>query len=541
MRVRLILVACLAAITQIGAATAVMASSPGGAGSQQAVSAPDKDRADALAARDKDRLRELGVLAEDAPADLPFRRVDGTTGYASVILPSRGAPYTVPELAVRFPDSFEVSGNGTYLVKDDVVVGPGARLLIASDRVRALRLLSSPDRFVTITSWSGSIEITGKAWRRIAVTSWDPAVGGPDVTLSDGRAWLHTRRGSMSIAWADLRYLGFVTGSLSGVAWEGRRDDPTRGDVTGSTFTHNYFGAYTFEAADMRWRLNTFADNAGYGFDPHDHSNGFLVEFNRAYRNGTHGIIFSRECQFNVIRYNHSFDNGRHGIVLDDGPSYNPDGTARERQAIPSDNNTVIGNVVSGNEVGIVLDGGTGNTITGNIISGNRYGVRMKDAVNGNSVERNRVVGNAEFGIYLYNHSNENRLVGNTVTAGESGIVIKDSSGTQIDDNQVTDMHRHGLSLSGDVAGTIITNNRVSGAGIGLSMSRVLDPNQVLRKDNQIEGSDNGQGAASFWQPLTRWGFWALILAFPVVLGPWFSRLVANLRRLRPKPSAAAS
>lgn len=540
----ILLVLCLLVLP--GMAPAVVAASSAAdsvvAPSSATESTEDVDRANALASRDKERLRQLGRLAEDAPADLPFRRVDGATGYASVILPARAAPYTIPELAIRFPDSIELVGDQVFLVKDDIVVGAGATLAVTSDRVREIRLLSRPDRFVTITSWRGSIVIQGDAWRRIGVLAWDPTLNAPDEILADGRAWIHTRRGAMSIAWADLEYLGFATGSLSGVAWEGRPDDPSRGDVTGSSFRHNYFGAYTFEAVDMRWRLNTFADNIGYGFDPHDHSDRFLVEFNQAYRNGTHGIIFSRGCEFNVIRYNRSFDNGMHGIVLDDGPNFNPDGTVRERQGIPSNNNSVIGNIVTGNEVGIVLDGGTGNTISANVVSGNTYGIRMKDAVSGNVLFANRLVGNSDFGIYLYNGSNDNQLTGNTVTGGESGLVVKDSTGNLIDGNVLSGMHRHGMSLSGDVSGTSITNNEIADVETGISLTRANDANLVRREGNTIVGESRGTEPASAWQPLGRWAFWGAILAVPVLLGPWYTRLIAALRRVRlPRLSSSST
>jgi len=336
----------------------------------------------------------------------------------------------------------------------------------------------------------------------------------------------------MSIAWADLDFLGYATGSLSGVAWEGRAEDPTGGDVTGSSFRYNYFGAYTFEAVDMRWRFNTFAYNLGYGFDPHDHSDRFLVEFNQAYENGTHGIIFSRGCRFNVIRYNRSFDNGMHGIVLDDGPNLNPDGTVRERPGIASDDNIVMGNVVTGNEVGIVLDGGTRNTIAGNLVVGNRYGIRMKDAVSGNVLRSNRLVDNSEFAIYLYNNSNDNQLTGNTMIGSDSGLVVKDSTGNRIDGNVVSTMHRHGISMSGDVSGTAITGNEISDVDMAISLSRAVDANAVVRDGNTVVREARGDEPLTFWQPVSRWAFWAAILAIPVLLGPWYTRLFAMIRRI---------
>ena len=112
--------------------------------------------------------------------------------------------------------------------------------------------------------------------------------------------------GRMDVDHGRFDYLGFGTGTSSGVAWRGAAPDvagtagraqvKAQGTVTYSVFTHNHFGAYTHEAQGMDWAGNTFADNEEYGFDPHDFSNDFLVEGNTARGNGKHGFIFSRGC-----------------------------------------------------------------------------------------------------------------------------------------------------------------------------------------------------------------------------------------------------
>ena len=118
--------------------------------------------------------------------------------------------------------------------------------------------------------------------------------------------------------------------------------------------------------------LDTFAFNTGYGLDPHDHSNHFTVEYNRAFNNGTHGIIFSRGCDNNVIRFNASYNNGTHGIVLDDGPNVNPDGTFASAPESPPIT-TRRPEYRLREQIGIVLDGGTGNTIADNVIRRNLW------------------------------------------------------------------------------------------------------------------------------------------------------------------------
>jgi len=501
----------------------------------------DSDQTSALAVLSKSRILPLGRLSGSAPDGTPFRRVDGTTGIGSIVLPRRTDPYQLPELAKQFPDSIVSSGDGVYLLNDDVIVGHGATLLIEGRTVHEVRLRSMPDHFITITAWRGAITVAGTEYQPVAITSWNPNENGPDLDEADGRAWVQTSRGTMDLTWANTSYLGFATGTLSGVAWEGRPDEQVNGSATYSNFLHNHFGAYTFEAAGMVWRYNTFAYNTGYGLDPHDHSNHFTVEYNRAFNNGTHGIIFSRGCDNNVIRFNASYDNGTHGIVLDDGPNVNPDGTLRERAGIPSNNNTVAQNTVYGNTIGIVLDGGTGNTISGNVIRGNTYGIRMKDAVEQNTVTGNHFIDNTAFGIYLYNGSDRNVISGNSVSGGTSGVVIKDSAANQVDSNTLQGIGDRGIVFIGNVSGSVITNNEAAQVKMPLSLPDAAVSGPVTMLGNSFDASrPSDTHPRSIHVPAIRWLVWALILLFPVLLGSRIMRLFRSARAswpiaLRPK------
>lgn len=495
----------------------------------------DSDLTSALSVLSKSRIAPLGRLSGSAPDGMPFRRVDGTNGIGSVILPRRTDPYQLPELAKLFPDSIVPSGDGIYLLNDDLIVGQGATLLIESRTVHEVRLRSMPDHFITITSWRGTITVAGTEYQPVAITSWNPNENGPDLNEADGRAWVQTRRGSMDLTWANTSYLGFDTGTLSGVAWEGRPDEQVHGSAIYSTFMHNHFGAYTFEATAMEFRYDTFAYNTGYGLDPHDHSNHFTVEYNRAYNNGTHGIIFSRGCDFNVIRFNASYNNGTHGIVLDDGPNVNPDGTIRERAGIPSNNNSVTQNTVYGNQIGIVLDGGTGNTISGNQIRQNTYGIRMKDAVDENAVTGNQFIDNTQFAIYLYNGSNRNVIAHNNVSGGTSGIVIKDSASNQVDSNTLKGISDRGIAFIGKVSESEITNNNADQVSTPLQLPDVAVSGPVTMQGNSFDASrPSDTHPRSIHAPAVRWLIWAFLLLFPVLFGSRVLRLLHNVRMSRP-------
>jgi parallel beta-helix repeat protein len=494
-----------------------------------ASAADDESLTAALAERSKDRIRQLGALAVDSPDSLPFRRVDGATGMASIILPAKDEPYTFAELIETFPVSFSWIDEGEdLLLKDDVIVGEGAQLSIDSSTAATIRLLSTPDRFVTITSWRGKLEFTGTESRPLRIFDWNPDDSSVDTELADGRSWIHTRRGVMSMRWVDATYLGFATGSLSGVAWEGRSDDPARGNVSYSTFSYNYFGAYTFEAIEMEWRFNTFSHNLGYGFDPHDHSDRFIVEYNVAEYNGTHGIIFSRGCKSNTIQFNQSSNNGQHGIVLDDGPNFNPDGTLRDRPGIASDSNLVRYNVVFGNDVGIVLDGGTENVVSDNVVSYNNIGVRMKDAVVANHIDSNKFINNTKIGVYLYNGSDSNDVTDNSFTGGGIAIELKDSRSNQILGNDIRDVTSSAIYLVGDVSETTIHDNHAESSGSELNDSHSTGNVSYTGNNFGPEKAESSQWSIA--ASAKRGAIWSLLLLFPLLGWPYIQRAVGFLR-----------
>ena len=220
------------------------------------------------------------------------------------------------------------------------------------------------------------VTFEGDESETLVLQSWDPELGQPDRKLDDGRAYVLNVAGTLDSFHAQFADLGYEEGVVSGVAWKGHRDGVARGTVESSLFVGNYFGAYTFEALDMVWRMNEFRDNVSYGFDPHDFSDNFLFEHNLAIGNGNHGIIFSRGCDNNVIRHNRSIGNAGHGIMIDDGKVV--EGTDNERwvEAVPSNNNVIENNYLADNLDGVVLEGGTGNVVRG---QRHRRGASIRD------------------------------------------------------------------------------------------------------------------------------------------------------------------
>ena len=250
----------------------------------------------------------------------------------TLALAPRHTPYTLAELHALVPAAFSdvPVAPGALLLKAHLEVPVGAALVIDT-QTPDVRLPSSPSAFAAIIS-RGTTTVAGTAQTPVRISTWDPQQQAPDGVSTDGRSFVLQIGGRMDVDHGRFEYLGFGTGTSSGVAWRGDAPEvagttpdtgwiKAQGTVTNSLFAHNHFGAYTHQAQGMRWSGNTFSDNVEYGFDPHDFSNDFVVESNTAHHNGKHGFIFSRGCDGNVLRGNTAYANAGHGFMIDDGRS----------------------------------------------------------------------------------------------------------------------------------------------------------------------------------------------------------------------------
>ncbi len=453
---------------QVALAVDPAAPPPSGPASAEPALALERLQADRIRAMALVAARETRRLQKAHAPDRSFamRRVLYRNEASIVLLPRR-APYTLSQLRASFPDSLTTDGAGVWLLREHVVVSAGARLLVASPEVRELRLLSTSGRFVTVAGWKATIDLhgtAGTAGTTLRITSWDPATMAPDTNRTDGRAYIIAKAGRMDVADAEFADLGFATGELSGIAWRGWPGIQSRGSALRTQFVRNFFGAYTFEAVDMRWTDNVFAANVGYGFDPHDHSDGFTVTGNVAVNNGGHGMVFSRGCSGNTIGYNLSAFNAGNGFVLDDG-RVATDGDPRHARPDPSNDNLLEGNVAWGNETGIALEGASRNVVRGNLVVGNRVGLRLKDVSSANIVAGNAIGASSIFGILVHTDSADNSVGGNRIFGGKAGIVVSGSTGNHIEHNEIAWITGRGIVLTGAVANTLVTANTIGGRG----------------------------------------------------------------------------
>jgi parallel beta-helix repeat protein len=424
----------------------------------------------------------------------------------TLALAPRNTPYTLDELRTLVPGAFsDVPGApGALLLVGHVEVPVGAALVIDT-RTPDVRMPSGPSAFATIIS-RGTTTVAGTAQTPVRISTWDPQQQAPDGVSTDGRSFVLQIGGRMDADHGRFEYLGFGTGTSSGVAWRGDAPEvagttpdagwiKAQGTVTNSLFAHNHFGAYTHQAQGMRWSGNTFSDNVEYGFDPHDFSNDFVVESNTAHHNGKHGFIFSRGCDGNVLRGNTGYANAGHGFMIDDGRSATT--TTAQARITPSNDNLVTGNLAYDNAgSGVEIEGGTGNVASDNHLSRNDIGVRVKSGATA-SVTGNVIDDSIRYGVHVLDPASRVAIDGNRISGSWAAVNLAAASSATLGENPST-----------DVSTPLV---------IGGVAQR--DPSWIDRV-----------GQFLHWNPVLV--LWALTLGVPLLIGLWrFVR--APLRRVR--------
>lgn len=491
-----------------------------------------------------------GRASTGDPRDVMARQIDAAVGAADDVRPQGpvavtlagvpavvvGRDATLADVGAAVPEAVRQPAPGVWDVDRLLVVTRGATLTIAAPDVREVRLLSQNGRFATIVARNASLLVAGERSRRLAVRSWDVAANGPDTSLADGRGSLSVRgAGRLDATDVSFEDLGFFEGRVSGVAATAARlmdgSDPPlaarpTGSLTRSRFVRNLFGAYTYEAFGMAWVDDAFVRNRVYGLDPHDNSDGFLIENNLAARNGRHGIILSRFCDDDVIRRNRVVANGAHGIVVDDGKD--ADG--------PSDRNAVVGNVVRDNAgAGIWIEGSSHNRIIGNRVDGQRYGVLIQPGSSGNTVGDNVIADSGDYGVFV-NGGQVTDVAGNAIARAGTGVRLRETARSRVMGNVMVRMRDHGVKVDGlrGPAQTriVLAHNRISGSGPSPILSdegpRDVDIHGNAERWDYPPTHDIAAAMGAFVGP----GIWALLFA-TVVFGPMPFLLMARLRGRR--------
>jgi parallel beta-helix repeat protein len=154
--------------------------------------------------------------------------------------------------------------------------------------------------------------------------------------------------------------------------------------------------------------------------------------------------------------------------------------------------NTLTGNTVNNNDVGIYLSYSPSNTLTDNTVNNNGLGIWISYSSDSNTITDNTVNNNG-IGIFL-SSSDSNTLTDNTVKDNvDVGIYLSSSDSNTLTDNTVKDNDMYGINLSyssfNTLTGNTVNSNERHCRGIHLqysSDSNTLTDNTV--NNNVIGG-----------------------------------------------------
>ncbi len=323
------------------------------------------------------------------------------------------------------PPVMERHGDECRLLRPIVVAGSGS-LTVDGDRCSGLNMLRGTGILVQGTARFNDVD----------VQSYNPATDRP---IRGGDVWDLTRRPFIETEsrWNQgAEYVEAVNSTFSYLGYErpvslyaehGRTEsrwgfalyDMDGARIVNSTFHHNYYGFYTWNATNIDIINSTAYHNINYGFDFHDYSHNITIIESTAFANENHAIIFSRYNRDNRIVNNTVYDHDRDTGVF--GLSSSPDsGIVLDYH---SHRNLVAGNTLINNTVAIhLLRQSKQNVVRENII-GSPDGVGDRIEIESGS-DNNTVVNNTLAGIpsdpILIRNAAGNRVAGNKLADEQS-------------------------------------------------------------------------------------------------------------------------
>ena len=472
-------------------------------------------------------IRTVASLSRwtDKPLQTPYRLTTGAS--YSLVLTQRRAAYTLTDLMVLAPQTFVRQPDGAYLLSEHLIVQSGATLRLSAPTALTIRMASDVNGFVSIVNYGGRLEISGTAERPVTVTSWDRDAGQADTTTTDGRAYIRSLGGQVALSHADLDSLGFWSGRTGGLSLTGT-DRPTPGalnslgksltvrmekdrakarkadpavklpDSTGGvtldkvlppgdlplpvldieqpeysyvsaalsdvTVGHGAFGLFVAGASGVDIRRSRFSANLIDGLVLHRFVSNAVLQSVVSERNGGDGIVLARASTGTVLSEVQSLGNTRNGITISGLPlASGPSATGTP--VGDYGNNSVSNSVSSDNgRYGIEVIGGHSIALNANQVTGNDMGIVVRQGAREVTAVGNTVSGQERQGIALRDGVERAVVTGNMVDGGETSIYVRDAVAV-VDRNTLTRATLHSVTLVGDVSGTHVDRNTISGRG----------------------------------------------------------------------------
>lgn len=368
------------------------------------------------------RLKELIGKVIDWPATPPELEIDTVNNQIYIL----SGEATIPAIYQQFgEDVIEDMGQGEYLLKSAIIIDGGYLEMEAI----TLRLDVSASTFYKGYRGPISIELR-KGFLRIrqsVVSSWDQ---GAEARFNPDKQrpfiWATGKGGEcyVEIRDSELSHLGSTKREVApGILippqgpWGLSFYHATFVKVTNSEIHHNYMGLFFYDVKGALVHKSQIHDNASYGIDVHDDSEGSLFSENRIWNNGNHGLILSKRCTRNIIARNVIYDHTSrvkdyfiHGIMLHES----------------SNDNLVWDNTLWNNYNGINIHASHNTVVAMNsILSDREHGIKLWAVSNGNLFLMNSVQRSNKYDIRIES-SSQNVFLGSSIEDG--GISFTNSA-----------------------------------------------------------------------------------------------------------------
>lgn len=420
----------------------------------------------------------------------------------TTVLPPRGQPYSLSELADLAPEAVSKEGEGEYLISSHLVVDKGATLRIASEDGATIRMASNGEGFSSIVSIGGNLEFSGGDKKPLAFTS-NNADGKADTRTEDGRAYIRAVGGSVAIDNAEFTHLGFWSGHTGGLALTGseapeirtasdelvagpgatpgveiesgvpvhllddEEDDGggvVKAKLTDVTSKHNAYGLFATNVGSLEASGGEYSDNLVDGVVLHRFVSGAELTDIDARGNGMHGIRAARGSTDMTVKKAAVSGNGYNGITVQAGPlADGPSATGASTGGFGG-HTVTDSKVLNNGHYGIQVVGGSRVALHDNTVTVHRSGIVVNGRADGMSIKGNNVRASQEQGIALRDDITGSAIRANTIEGGEIGIYTRGSA-SDIVDNTVKDQTNHGIAVIDQPERSTVTDNTVSGSG----------------------------------------------------------------------------
>lgn len=489
----------------------------------------------------------------------------------TLVLVGRPSPYTIDDLETLLPSTFVRQPDSSYLLTENVVVEAGGVLKLSNPDGMTIHLSSSSKGFVSIVGLGGSIEIEGSAKAPVHIGSWDATSGAVDTNTADGRAYVRLIGGTANFSFVDFDHLGFWSGGTGGIALTGtaitasvlgkagtaKALTPTHGtrhhgvtvqpvgpsgsitdvasEIAGATSGYSYvsaslwhvaveanaYGLFVNGSKGVEIANSSFRDSLIDGIVFHRFVTNSTISSTVTDNNAVDGFAMTRASTGILIKGLTAKGNGRDGIVLNGGPLASGPNASGTPIGSYGNNSLAQSTADNNGRYGVSVIGGDGVKLEENSIQKNIMGIVVSKAATSVVINGNIIDDSAKHAIALLDGTNKTIIRENSISGADIGIYLRDSSAI-VERNRLSNVNNHGVTLIGPSAGSSVINNSVGGTGPNaIDTARATD---VVVHDNTTSAWTNtkplGVMIAEIFQPLTvLWMILGLIVLISALSG----------------------